>query len=50
MEVPGLGIESEPQLRWIATAVATSDPLTHCARPGVEPVPLQELAPLWSDS
>ena len=32
MEVPGLGIESEPQLQ-PAEAVSVLDPLTHCTRP-----------------
>ena len=41
VEVPGPGIESEPQLS-PAAAAATPDPLTHCARPGPEPVPPQQ--------
>ena len=38
MEVSGPGSESEQQLPAYATAVATVDPLTHCARPGIEPL------------
>jgi len=34
--VPGLGIRSELQLQPCASAVATLDPLTHCAGPGIE--------------
>ena len=33
-----------------ATAMATQDPLTHCARLGIEPVPPQWPEPLQSDS
>lgn len=35
-EVPGPGIESEPH-----AAMATLDTLTHCAGPGIKPLPLQ---------
>ena len=53
MDVPRLGVELELQLPAYATAIAMSDPsrlchyttahgndgsLTHCARPGIEPV------------
>ena len=41
MSIPGPKMESKPQLLTYATAVATPDPLNHCARPGVEPVALQ---------
>jgi len=34
MEAPALGIESEPQLE------PMQDPLTHCSRLGIEPLPL----------
>ena len=36
---------------WIwAAAAATPDPLTHCARPRIEPVPLQQAELLQPDS
>ena len=37
MEVPRLGAESELQLPAYAIATATPDPLTHRARPAIEP-------------
>ena len=42
-EDPGLDIESKLQLGPTAqvTAAAILDPLTHCAGPGIEPMPLQ---------
>ena len=49
MEVPVTGIESERQLVF-ATDVAMPDPLTHCTRPGIKPVPEQWLKPVQSDS
>ena len=44
MEVPGPGIESGPQLQPML------DPLTYCARPGIEPAPPQGPEPMQSDS
>lgn len=36
--VPGAGIRSGPQLQHTPTAVVLPDHLTHCAKPGIEPV------------
>ena len=44
MEVPGPGIEPEPQLS------LTPDTLTHCTGLGIEPVPPQQPQLLKSDS
>ena len=56
-DIPGPGIASEPQLQTITQLQPTPqlqqhgwDPLTHCARPGIEPVPPQQPEPLESDS
>ena len=42
MEVPRLEVKLEPQLLAYATATATAtatpDHLTHCVRPGIEPI------------
>ena len=46
-EVPGPGIESELQLQ---PTEATPDALTHCSRPGIEPMPQKRLEPLKSGS
>jgi len=37
MEVPRLGVESEPQLPTCTTADGNAGSLTHWARPGIEP-------------
>ena len=50
MEVSGPGSESEQQLPAYATAVATVDPLTHCARPGIKRTPPQQPKPPQWDS
>ena len=52
MEVSGSGFESEPQdlNMTYPLAVATWDPLTHSARPGIEPVPPQQPELLQSNS
>ena len=49
MEIPGPGIESEPQRDLYAVAVM-QDSLTHCAGLGIELVPLQGPKPLQLDS
>ena len=41
MEVPGSGIESEPQLLPLpqhGIPIPMPDPLTHCTGPGIEPM------------
>ena len=52
MQVPRLGVELKPQLPATATATAVPEPshvcdphrsLTHCARPGIEPIYSQTL-------
>ena len=48
MEVPGPGIESEPQLQPMLQLQQLSDPLTHCNGPGIQPIPLQRPKPLQS--
>ena len=46
MEFARSGIESELHLVPYTTAAAMLDPLTHCARLGIELVPLQRQARL----
>ena len=50
MEVPGLGIEFEPELPTCAAAVAIPYLLVYCIRLEIEPAPPQQPAPLQSDS
>ena len=40
-EVPGARDQIQAAAATYTTAVATLDPLTHCARPVIKPVPLQ---------
>ena len=46
---PGQGLKPSSSCTY-ATTVITSDPLTHCTRPGTEPAPLQQPEQLILDS
>ena len=49
MEVFRPGTESVTATTY-AAGVATRDPLTHCTGPGIQPIPLQQPAPLRWES